>query len=91
MRSGSEFEMMGSLMYTMLDRFQLKIFPIQRKLLDLIKKKYKDDLMENLLQEEYLGSAANKANNHSNHMSNNLTNNLGQSKSFKKKKKKPAK
>jgi len=91
MRSGSEFEMIGSLMFTMLDRFQLKIFPIQRKLLDLIKKKYKDDLMENLLQEEYLGSAANKANNHSNHMSNNLTNNLGQSKSFKKKKKKPAK
>ena len=49
MRPGSEFELISSLIYTAMDRFQLKIYPIQRKLLDLIKKKYKDDLMENLL------------------------------------------
>ena len=49
MRPGSEFELISSLMYTPMDRFQLKIYPIQRKMLDLIKKKYKDDLMENLL------------------------------------------
>ena len=49
MRPGSEFELISSLMYTPMDRFQLKIQPIQRKMLDLIKKKYKDDLMENLL------------------------------------------
>ena len=49
MRPGSEFELISSLIYTTMDRFQLKIYPIQRKLLDLIKKKYKDDLMENLL------------------------------------------
>jgi hypothetical protein len=91
MRPGSEFELISSLMYTPMDRFHLKIQPIQRKMLDLIKKKYKDDLMENLLQEEYLGSGANKANNNSNNMSNQPSNNLAQSKSFKKKKKKQAK
>jgi hypothetical protein len=42
------------LIYTSLgDKSELKQAAILRKLLDLIKKKYKDDLMENLLQEEY--------------------------------------
>jgi hypothetical protein len=31
------------------DKLDLKQVPIMRKLLDFIKKKYKDDLMENLL------------------------------------------
>jgi hypothetical protein len=77
MRPGSEFEMISSLMYTPMDRFQLKIYPIQRKLLELIKKKYKDDLMENLLQEEYSGTGAHKGNSsNSNNLSNQLSNNL---------------
>ena len=42
------------LLYTQLDsKAELKQGPLVRKLLDLIKKKYKDDLMENLLLEEY--------------------------------------
>lgn len=34
---------------------------VNRKFLDLIKKKYKDDLMENLLQEEYQSVKTSKA------------------------------
>ena len=46
------------LIYTCLgDKYDLKQVPIMRKLLDFIKKKYKDDLMENLLQEEYSSSS----------------------------------
>ena len=42
------------MIYTSLgDKSELKQAGLLRKLLDLIKKKYKDDLMENLLQEEY--------------------------------------
>ena len=38
------------LIYTSLgDKLDLKQVPLLRKLLDLVKKKYKDDLMENLL------------------------------------------
>jgi hypothetical protein len=42
------------LIYTSLgDKMELKQAALMRKLFDLIKKKYKDDLMENLLKEEY--------------------------------------
>ena len=38
------------MIYTSLgDKLELKQVPIMRKLLEFIKKKYKDDLMENLL------------------------------------------
>jgi hypothetical protein len=91
MRNGNEFEMIGSLIYTALDRFQLQIYPVQRKLLDLIKKKYKDDLMENLLLEEYCGSGSQKMSSKESAASSQPASNVGQSKSFKKKKKKPSK
>jgi hypothetical protein len=40
-------------MYTTFDRSPQRQVNLNRKFLDLIKKKFKDDLMENLLQEEY--------------------------------------
>lgn len=40
-------------MYTSFERSIQRQVSIHRKFLDLIKKKFKDDLMENLLQEEY--------------------------------------
>lgn len=50
-------------MYTSFDRIELKQVALVRKFLDLIKKKYKDDLMENLLKEEYTTITISSQNN----------------------------
>lgn len=53
---------------------------MNRKFFEMVKKKYKDDLMENLLQEEYSKASG----------PNSQSQGVSQSKAFKKKKKKAA-
>jgi len=53
---------------------------MNRKFFDMVKKKYKDDLMDNLLQEEYSKASG----------STSQSQGVSQSKAFKKKKKKVA-
>lgn len=51
-RHGYEHEMMSQLVYTKFGNTHHRQVLISKTFLDLIKKKYKDDLMENLLLEE---------------------------------------
>jgi len=51
-REGYEREMINALMYTKFDNTHHRQVLICKIFLDLIKRKYKDDLMENLLLEE---------------------------------------
>ena len=78
------------LIYTSIgDKQELKQAGIMRKLLDLIKKKYKDDLMENLLQEEYSSSLIGTHGSGAGDVESGGAQAMGVGKAAKKKKKKP--
>ena len=53
MKAGAELELMKELVYSSFTKSGQRIVAMSRKFLEMIKKKYKDDLMDNLLQEEY--------------------------------------
>ena len=56
--SGKEIEFIETLMQTPFSRADKRLDKLCRELLTLMKNKYKDDLMENLLKEEQLSKTS---------------------------------